>query len=122
MTRTPRQRRGDAAESQALALLQSHGLELLLRNYRCRFGELDLVMRERDTVVIVEVRRRSRTDFGGALASVDHAKQRRLLRAARQLLAEQPRLARHPFRFDVVGFDADGAPQWMRDAFRAEPW
>lgn len=122
MTRTSRQQLGDAAEDQALALLQVHGLKLVLRNYRCRFGELDLVMRERDTVVVVEVRHRARTDFGGALSSVDRAKQRRLLRAAGQLLAEQPRLAHHAWRFDVVGFDAGGGPQWMRDAFRAEPW
>ena len=122
MTRTLRQRLGDEAEEQALKLLQAHGLALVRRNYRCRFGELDLVMRERGTVVIVEVRRRSRADFGSSLESVGTRKQQRLLRAARHLLARTPELARLACRFDVVGFDAHGEPQWLQDAFRADAW
>ncbi|MDF2491420.1 MAG: hypothetical protein K0S77_4042, partial [Pseudomonas sp.] len=58
---------GQLAERQAMAFLQAQGLQLLAQNWRCRGGELDLVMLDRDTVVFVEVRYRLHADFGGAL-------------------------------------------------------
>lgn len=106
---------GQSAESRAVAFLRSHGLELVARNWRCRRGEIDLVMREGATLVFVEVRLRSRSDFGGAAASVTPAKQKRLLAAARQYLATLKTL---PLcRFDVVAFDGSGALEWIRNAF-----
>jgi len=110
-------RRGDAAERIAAGFLQRHGLELLQRNYRCRHGEIDLVMRDGDTLVFAEVRLRSRSDFGGAAASIDAAKRRRLTLAAQHYLAAQPFLP--PCRFDAVLLSAldEGAVEWVRNAF-----
>jgi putative endonuclease len=109
--------RGGDAEDLALAYLARHGLKLVARNYRCRFGEIDLILREGATVVFAEVRLRGRADFGGAQASVTPGKQQKLLRAARHFLASEPRTP--PCRFDVVLLDAL-APErieWIRDAF-----
>jgi putative endonuclease len=109
---------GSRAEDLALAQLTGHGLELLARNYRCRLGEIDLVMLDRGTLVLVEVRYRSRSSFGGALGSVGPRKQQRLIAAARHLLMQRPELARLPARFDVVAIGpAEGAMDWVRDAF-----
>jgi putative endonuclease len=118
---TARQQLGQRAEDVAAAHLASRGLVLLIRNYRRRLGELDIVACEGDVLVIAEVRTRSGARFGGAAASVDRYKQIRIVRAAQQLLQEQPRLARLKVRFDVIVVtDAAGAmPQveWLRHAF-----
>jgi putative endonuclease len=111
--------RGTDAENQALAHLQRHGLRCLLRNYRARRGELDLVMEDGETIVIAEVRSRSQVGFGGPLESVDFRKQQRIIKATLQLMVERPRLANRPFRFDVIGFDSKGKLLWIRDAFQA---
>jgi putative endonuclease len=112
--------RGDAGEDEALAFLQARGLRLLQRNYRTPGrggGEIDLIMQSPDgTVVFVEVRKRSRSDFGGAAATVGHVKQRRIVFAARHYLLSWRQLP--PARFDVVALDATG-PQWLQAAFDA---
>jgi putative endonuclease len=108
---------GRRAEDRALAYLESHGLALVARNHRCRGGEIDLVMRDGATLVLVEVRSRSRRDYGGAAASVGARKQRRFIVAARHLLATRPELARLRARFDVIAIDA-AQLEWIRDAFR----
>ena len=106
---------GQSGESRAAAFLQTHGLKLLTRNWRCRFGEIDLVMQDGATLVFVEVRLRSHSDFGGAAASVTQAKQRKLLAAARQYLTTLKTLP--PCRFDVVAFNGNAAPDWIKNAF-----
>jgi putative endonuclease len=106
---------GQVAESDAAAFLQRHGLKLLARNWRCRFGEIDLVMQDGATLVFVEVRLRSRSDFGGAAASVTPAKQKKLLAAARQYLAALKILP--PCRFDVVALTRSAPPEWIKNAF-----
>lgn len=106
---------GQTAESSAAAFLQANGLKLVARNWRCRFGEIDLVMQDGATLVFVEVRLRRRSDFGGAAASVTPAKQKKLLAAARQYLATLKTLP--PCRFDVVALAGGGAPEWIRNAF-----
>ncbi|HSN72497.1 MAG TPA: YraN family protein [Steroidobacteraceae bacterium] len=112
---------GDAAENLVLDHLSRAGLKLLTRNYRCRAGELDLVLLEGNQLVLVEVRYRSGTSHGGAIASVSSSKQRRLVQAARHLLMQYPELARLPARFDVVAVEPAGAgPRrltWLRSAF-----
>lgn len=103
-------------------MLVAHGLERIDANVRYRDGELDLVMRDGDTLVFVEVRYRASEDFGGAAASVTPAKQRRLVRAATRYLAAHPACARLPCRFDVVCATGNpGSPemQWLRAAFDA---
>jgi putative endonuclease len=120
---TARQLRGQEAEALACDFLIGQGLELLERNYRRRLGELDLVLRDRDTLVIVEVRTRTRSDYGGAAASVDGWKRRRLVRAAQQLLQQRRELARLAARFDVVVVHGTGTEtprvEWIRHAFEA---
>ncbi|QXI34582.1 YraN family protein [Pseudomonas promysalinigenes] len=112
---------GQAAEAQALEHLQGQGLKLLARNWRCKGGELDLVMLDADTVVFVEVRYRLHAGFGGALGSIDGRKQKRLVLAATSFLQKEPRWADHPCRFDVVALQGSqhaGRPlQWLKNAF-----
>ncbi len=115
-----RQARGAAAEAQAEQHLTAAGLRLLQRNVRYPFGEIDLVMRERDTTVFVEVRYRAGSGFGGGAVSVDRRKRMRLVRAAQAFLLSQPALAKSACRFDVVALTgASDTPKldWIRDAF-----
>jgi len=108
--------RGREAETQAVAYLEARGLRLLARNFRVRGGEIDLIMRDGKTLVFVEVRSRSRADFGGAGASITATKQRRIVLAARHWLARHGDCA---CRFDCLLFDA-GQPAWLRDAFAGD--
>ncbi len=115
--RTPRQRAGDAAELAALRHLEANGCRLIARNVRYPEGELDLIVRERDAVVFVEVRMRRGTSFGGAAASVDVFKQKRLARAAQHWLLQHYGDRWPACRFDVIGVQADGTMEWLRNAF-----
>jgi putative endonuclease len=111
---------GARYEDIALAHLERAGLALLARNYHCRYGEIDLVMRERDTIVFVEVRFRRKGGFGDGIDSVTAAKCAKLVRAAGAFLAAHPRLAASTCRFDVVAIGDDAAsPDWRRNAFEA---
>lgn len=114
---------GQRGEDEAARHLEAQGLRLLERNYRCRGGEIDLVMREGNTLVLVEVRLRASAEFGGAAASVGPRKQRRFILAARHLLMTRPEFRSLPMRFDVVALDGGAADvariDWIRDAFRA---
>lgn len=112
---------GDRGEALALQHLEAAGLKLLRRNYRCNGGEIDLVMKEAHTLVLVEVRFRSARNFGGAAASVDRVKQQRLLRAAQHLLQTHGEFRHCRARFDLVAIDGSGADahiSWIKDAFR----
>jgi putative endonuclease len=111
-----RQRIGQAAEDAAVEFLKTQGLEILLRNFRLRLGELDIVARDGDTLVIVEVRRRSSNRFGGAAASVDFRKQAKLRRAAALLLQQRKTLAALCVRFDVIALGPAGI-EWIKHAF-----
>ena len=113
--RTPAQAAGGDAEEAAARFLAGKGLEIVARNYRTRFGEIDLVARDGVSLVFVEVRLRSSMRFGGAAASVDWRKRQRLESAARHFLA---RLGREPAcRFDVVTCESGGVSEWLRGAF-----
>jgi putative endonuclease len=112
---------GRAAEDAARAWLEARGLACVASNFRARVGELDLVMRDGEVVVIVEVRHRSARTHGGARESVDAFKQRRLVAATGRLLATRPALANARLRFDVVAVEGcapDWRFDWIRDAFR----
>lgn len=116
----PRQASGRWAEQAALEFLASHGLAVVARNHRCRFGELDLIMRDGDVLVFVEVRYRSSNRFGSGAASVTPAKRRRLLAAARHYLGGLRRHSLPPCRFDVVSVSRPNYRaefEWIRDAF-----
>jgi putative endonuclease len=92
---------GAQAEAAARAHLQRHGLALVQSNYRCRWGEIDLIMRHADAIVFVEVRYRSHSHFGGGLASIDKRKQRKLVRTAQHFL-QHSASADTSARIDVV--------------------
>lgn len=115
-----RKEAGTAAERAARQYLESRGLRLILRNYRCSGGEIDLVMLDGATLVLIEVRYRASDAYGGAAASVTWRKQRRLILAARHLLMTKSHLRRYPARFDVVavtGGDTSPRIEWLKDAF-----
>lgn len=108
---------GAQAEQLAAQYLQQHGLRLEQSNYRCRFGEIDLILRDGATLVFAEVRQRSSNDFGGAAASIDARKQQRIILAAQHYLAT---LSHVPScRFDALLLDATGNIEWIRNAFEA---
>lgn len=109
---------GMAAEALAADYLRRNGLELLEANYRCRFGEIDLVMRDGKQIVFVEVRLRSHDTFGGASASITATKQQKLTRAAEHYLMTHGNL---PCRFDAVLMDALASNRltWLKNAFEA---
>jgi putative endonuclease len=109
-------------EQLALDHLVRSGLVLLHRNFRCRHGEIDLVMRDRTAIVFVEVRFRKHSRFATAAASVDTRKQNKLCRAAGHYLRRHPLFHDAPVRFDVIAFDGPSRQQftlqWLQDAFR----
>ncbi|MGH8378619.1 MAG: YraN family protein [Gammaproteobacteria bacterium] len=124
MNLAPHLAAGQRAEDQALELLRRAGLTLLVRNYRCPQGELDLVMADGDTLVMVEVRYRRARGFGSPAESVDARKQGKLLHAAQHFLQQDARHRRRPLRFDVVAVseatDGKTNTDWIKDAFRAD--
>ena len=107
-----RQAQGRDWEQAALLHLQGRGLGLVEENFRCKGGEIDLVMRDGATLVFVEVRQRARADHGGAAASITPAKIRRLVRAAQFYLLRFT--ITPPCRFDVVAIDGDHI-EWLQD-------
>jgi putative endonuclease len=115
-TRTARQIEGDAAEDRALHYLQPQGLTLVQRNFRCKGGEIDLIMQQAGALIFVEVRKRADMRFGGAAASVTARKQVRLIIAAQVFLQRyrQPPAC----RFDVIAIDG-AAIDWLRNAIDA---
>jgi putative endonuclease len=118
-----RQRIGQSAEDAAVGFLESQGLTIVLRNFRRRLGELDIVAREGAVIVVVEVRTRSSERFGGAAASVDARKRSKLLRAAAQLLQQRKDLAKCKVRFDVIVVHRPASRhvqvEWIKHAFAA---
>jgi putative endonuclease len=114
--RTAKQIAGDAGEERALRHLQQHGLSLVERNFRCKGGEIDLIMQEGQVLVFVEVRKRADQRHGGAAASVTWRKQRRLIIAAQVYLQRY----RTPpaCRFDVIAIEGDTL-NWLKNAIEA---
>ena len=112
----PSNSQGVKSEKQALAYLQKQGLSLVCQNYYCRFGEIDLIMRDHDTLVFIEVRYRKNNDFGGALASISKRKQDKIIKTAKHYLAQ---LENEPYcRFDAIAIDQQSpTPEWIQSAF-----
>jgi putative endonuclease len=108
---------GIAAERIAATFLQSHGLKFLETNYSCRFGEIDLILSDGDTLVFAEVRLRTSDNFGGAAASITAKKREKLLKTARHYLASSKKIPR--CRFDVILLSGmnEQEIQWVKNAF-----
>ena len=117
-------RKGLRFEDQARGYLQAHGLLLLHSNYRCRFGEIDLIMRDGDTLCFIEVKFRKSLLFGGAAASISAAKQRKIIKTALFYISAHKQLANQATRFDalLIQRQADHSNQinWIQNAFYAE--
>ena len=120
---------GREAERLAEKHLVGNGLTLVERNFNCRHGEIDLIMRSRDTLVFVEVRRRQASKFASAAATVDQRKQDKLVRAAGIYLGRRREFRNFTIRFDVLAIDGINTKftttktdnftvQWLQDAFR----
>ena len=107
--------RGRDAEQAAFDYLRKQGLSKVERNYRCRFGEIDLIMREGNSLVFVEVRMRTSGNYGGAIESIDTRKKQKLLATARHYMAAKGAFS--DCRFDAVLLNGDNRIDWIRDAF-----
>ena len=119
------QRKGLRFEKEAGKYLERQGLELLQCNYRCRFGEIDLIMHDADSICFIEVRFRSSDRFGGASASITPAKQRRIVKAALCYLSQNRQPGKRAPRFDALLIQRrqDGGEldfDWIQNAFYAE--
>ena len=114
--RPDRRQRGENAERSAEVHLHAQGLQAVERNYRCRMGEIDLVMKHADTLVFVEVRYRKHAGYGSAVESVTAAKQRKLRLAAQHYIQAHRIGESCPQRFDVVGVSPTGI-EWIENAF-----
>jgi putative endonuclease len=107
--------RGKSAEDQAHDFLLAKGLKPVCRNYRCKQGELDLVMNDQNTLVIVEVRYRKSDVYGSALESITASKQARIIAATQHYLSTLR--VDSPLRFDVVAISGNGETNWIKNAF-----
>lgn len=111
---------GKEAEEFAAQMLMDQGLILIEQNVYFRVGELDLVMKDNDSLVFVEVRRRRNNLFGGALGSITATKQKRLTKAALAYLQRNNLMDKVPCRFDLVAVsETDGQLQaeWIKNIF-----
>jgi putative endonuclease len=117
-------RKGLRFEKLARSYLGARGLCWLESNYRCRFGEIDLIMRDVETLCFIEVRFRGSVDFGGASASITRAKQRRIIKSALFYLSTRQQSINQALRFDALLIQqrADGKQDfnWIQNAFYAE--
>lgn len=116
---------GHAAENTAAHFLQEKGLLCVTQNYHCHFGEIDLIMRDGDDIVFVEVRSRSRVDYGHAAETVNRGKQKKLIKTAMHFLQRMKWLNKVHSRFDVIAIEwGHGQPQleWIKNAFWLTDW
>ncbi len=112
--------RGESAEEQAHKFLINKGLKPVCRNFRCKQGELDLVMTDGQTLVIIEVRFRKTDQYGSAVESVTRTKQSRIIAATQFFLSSQANLSQkvdRPIRFDVVAISGNDNIDWIKNAF-----
>ncbi len=113
---------GQVAEQLALRYLEQQGLRLVKKNFHSQRGEIDIIMRQDDTLVFVEVRQRSRRHYGSALESITPKKQQRIIQTAHYYLQQHPQQQNDPCRFDVVVIEPQSGEekiQWIKNAFQA---
>ena len=107
---------GLEAEKLAATFLAERGLKLVTQNYHCRFGEIDLIMKEGKTLVFIEVKLRSNSNFGGAISSITPQKQQKLILTAQHYLQQHAETA---CRFDAILMNKANLQsiEWVRNAF-----
>jgi len=126
--RTEKRLVGDCIEDKAVAYISSLGLKIVTQNYLCKMGEVDIIAREKDTLVFIEVRYRKNNQFGGSAFSVNQRKQKRLIKAAAHYLQSYRLTNKIACRFDVMAIEgkiafgqdlALGQLNWIKGAFDA---
>ncbi|MCK4865475.1 MAG: YraN family protein [Gammaproteobacteria bacterium] len=118
---------GEVTESLACEYLEKKGFKLLERNFNCRFGEIDLIMQDKDSLVFVEVRYRRSNNFGSGAESITAGKQSKLIKTASVYLQRHAKLNKYSARFDVVSItgsiDTNNINNinfdWIQNAFGA---
>lgn len=108
---------GRQAEETAAAFLQSQGLTLIVCNYRCEYGEIDLVMQDHTSLVFVEVRFRDHDTHGNGAETITGAKKSKLIKSATHYLLAQGLWEKTPCRFDVISLSSEADILWISDAF-----
>jgi putative endonuclease len=111
---------GTQYERKAESFLNKKGLKTIARNFRCRLGEIDLIMQDKDCLVFAEIRYRQNTGFGGGAASVTRTKQQRIICTAQRYLQQNAHRAMNPCRFDVISMSHSHGRltlDWIRNAF-----
>ena len=115
------QEKGRIAEEQALAYLVAQGFKPITQNYHCKLGEIDLIMRDGDYLVFVEVRARVSMAFGGGIASITYAKRQKIIKSATYYLMTHKEWKQLFPRFDVISIDGKSASiTWIKDAFSVD--
>ncbi len=110
-------------EAQAKAYLQTQGLSFIEQNYHSRFGEIDLIMREQNTLCFIEVKFRKNQDFGGAANAIPYQKQQKIIKTAQIFINENRKFKRQAIRFDALmlqQYGEDTSIDWIPNAFYAE--
>jgi putative endonuclease len=115
----PEQTPGARAEARAAAFLMQQGLVKHTQNYRCKLGEIDLIMQHDDILVFIEVRLRTHQAFANAAESVTIRKQQKIIKTAQYYLQQYQLTDKANCRFDVVAFSDNSDPEWIKDAFSA---
>ncbi|HEU5137094.1 MAG TPA: YraN family protein [Steroidobacteraceae bacterium] len=113
-----RRQTGTLAENSAAVFLESQGFTIVARNFLRRVGEIDVVARAGELLVVAEVRTRASDRFGGAAASVSRGKQRRIAATTALFLQRRPELRHCRVRFDVIVI-RNGQIEWLKHAFHA---
>lgn len=116
-TRTEKRIKGDEKEKIAEIFLSSKGLVLIERNFNSKVGEIDLIMKDGEYLVFIEVRYRDNKEFGGALASITPNKQRKFHKAAELYLIKNFGGSPPPCRIDAIGMEAENEIEWIKNAF-----
>lgn len=112
---------GQHAEAKACRYLMQHGLQFIAANFRCKLGEIDLIMRDEQQIVFIEVRARRSQTYGSSAETITIAKQAKLLKTALYYLQTQNLLENTASRFDVLTFDGQTQQiQWIKNAFSAD--
>ena len=118
--KTLQQRVGFTSEKAAEKYLKKHGLKTILKNFSCKLGEIDIIMRDQDTIVFVEVRSRQNQNYANSLESVTPEKQRRIIKTALYYLQTTNQVDKVDCRFDVIGIDHASNLTWIKNAFQVE--
>ncbi len=116
--------RGESAEQHACEFLKARKLRLIEKNFRCKFGEIDIIMLDKQSLVFVEVRYRKNSAFGSGAETVTLQKQKKLVKTAQYYLQRHPETAQYACRFDVISMSAADYSNkteidWIKDAFQA---